>query len=55
MRRSKVVCHALQASQAYALACLAEAQSLTVLRAIQKGNAPSLVAALAIDTSALFR
>ena len=46
---------AVQAAQAYALACLAEAQALTVLRACQKGNAPSLIASLSTDTAALFR
>lgn len=34
---------------------LADAQSITVLRAIQKGNAPSLVAALACDTAAMYQ
>lgn len=34
--------------------CLADAQSLTVLRAIQKGNAPGLIAGLATDTSSLY-
>lgn len=34
--------------------CLADAQSLTVLRAIQKGNAPGLIAGLAADTSSLY-
>ncbi|KAK9868803.1 hypothetical protein WJX84_000981 [Apatococcus fuscideae] len=35
-------------------ACLADAQSLTVLRAIRKGNAPGLVAGLAADTGSLY-
>lgn len=43
-----------QSAQAYALLCIAEAQSLTVLRAIQKGNAPSLIASLAVDAAAAF-
>ncbi|KAK9828236.1 hypothetical protein WJX74_004986 [Apatococcus lobatus] len=34
--------------------CLADAQSLTVLRAIQKGNAPGLIAGLAADTGSLY-
>jgi hypothetical protein len=33
---------------------LADAQQLTVLRAVAKGNAPSLVAALAADTAVLY-
>lgn len=33
---------------------LADAQAITVLRAIQKGNAPSLVSGLAADTSQLY-
>ncbi|BDA48020.1 probable BRO1 domain-containing protein BROX [Coccomyxa sp. Obi] len=44
----------VQTAQAYALLCIAEAQSLTVLRAIQKGNAPSLIASLAVDAAAAF-
>jgi len=43
-----------QTAQAYALLCIASAQSLTVLRAIQKGNAPSLIASLAVDAAAAF-
>lgn len=43
-----------QTAQAYALLCIAEAQSLTMLRAIQKGNAPSLIASLAVDAAAAF-
>ncbi len=43
-----------QTAQAFALLCVAEAQSLTVLRAIQKGNAPSLIASLAVDAAAAF-
>lgn len=34
---------------------LAEAQSITVLRAIQKGNAPGLIAGLANDTMQLYQ
>ena len=45
----------LQTAQAFSLACIAEAQALTVLRAVQKGNAPSLVASLATDASAAFK
>lgn len=44
-----------QTAQAWALACIAEAQALTVLRAVQKGNAPSLIASLATDASAAFK
>lgn len=43
-----------QTAQAYALACIAEAQSLTVLTAIQKGNEASLVASLSADAAAAF-
>ena len=45
----------LQTAQAFLLACIAEAQALTVLRAVQKGNAPSLIASLATDASAAFK
>lgn len=45
----------MQALSAYWSLCLADAQSLTVLRAIQKGNQPSLIAALASDTALLYR
>ncbi|CAK0784762.1 hypothetical protein CVIRNUC_007966 [Coccomyxa viridis] len=45
----------VQTAQAFSLACIAEAQALTVLRAVQKGNAPSLVASLATDASAAFK
>ena len=45
----------LQTAQAFSLACIAEAQALTVLRAVQKGNAPSLIASLATDASAAFK
>ena len=34
---------------------LADAQSITVLRAIQKGNAPNLIAALSCDTAAMYQ
>ena len=34
---------------------LADAQSLTVLRAVAKGNQPSLVASISLDTAALYR
>ena len=44
-----------QTAQAFSLACIAEAQALTVLRAIQKGNAPTLIASLAADASAAFK
>ena len=45
----------MQAAQAFSLVCIAEAQALTVLRAVQKGNAPSLIASLATDASAAFK
>lgn len=45
----------MQALQGYTQLTLADAQSVTVLRAIQKGNAPSLVAALACDTAAMYQ
>ena len=45
----------MQTAQAFSLACIAEAQALTVLRAVQKGNAPSLIASLATDASAAFK
>lgn len=35
-------------------AALADAQQLTVLRAVAKGNQPSLIAALAADTAQLY-
>ncbi len=34
--------------------CLADAQSLTVLRAVKKGNAAGLVASLAADTAQMY-
>lgn len=45
----------MQVLQGYTQVTLADAQSITVLRAIQKGNAPSLVAALACDTAAMYQ
>ena len=45
----------MQVLQGYMQVTLADAQSITVLRAIQKGNAPSLVAALASDTAAMYQ
>lgn len=47
--------HELQVLQGHMQVALADAQSITVLRAIQKGNAPSLVAALACDTAAMYQ
>ncbi|KAL3151995.1 hypothetical protein ABBQ32_001116 [Trebouxia sp. C0010 RCD-2024] len=44
-----------QVLQGHMQVALADAQSITVLRAIQKGNAPSLVAALACDTAAMYQ
>ena len=44
-----------QVVQGYTQLALADAQSITVLRAIQKGNAPSLVAALAHDTANMYQ
>ena len=41
--------------QGHVQLALGDAQSITVLRAIQKGNAPSLVAALAHDTAILYQ
>jgi len=43
-----------QVVQALASFALADAQQLTVLRAVQKGNQPSLIASLAADTAALY-
>ncbi len=37
------------------LHCMAEAQSITVLRAVKKGNQPGLIASLALDTANLYR
>ena len=48
-------CILVQTAQAFSLACVAEAQALTVLRAVQKGNAPNLIASLATDASAAFK
>ena len=45
----------MQVLQGYMQLTLADAQSITVLRAIQKGNAPNLVAALACDTAAMYQ
>lgn len=45
----------LQVLQGHMQLALADAQSITVLRAIQKGNAPSLVASLAGDTANLYQ
>ena len=45
----------MQVLQGYMQVTLADAQSITVLRAIQKGNAPNLVAALARDTAAIYQ
>ena len=45
----------MQVLQGHMQVALADAQSITVLRAIQKGNAPSLVAALACDTVAMYQ
>lgn len=45
----------MQVLQGYMQVTLADAQSITVLRAVQKGNAPSLVAALACDTAAMYQ
>lgn len=44
-----------QVVQGYTQLALADAQSITVLRAIQKGNAPSLIAALAHDTANMYQ
>ena len=43
----------MQAAAAYAAICLADAQAITVRRAIVKGNAPGLIAGLAFDTEKL--
>ena len=45
----------LQVLRSHTSLALADAQSITVLRAIQKGNAPSLVAGLAHDTMQLYQ
>ncbi len=47
--------NALQVLQGHMQLALADAQSITVLRAIQKGNAPSLVASLAHDTANMYQ
>jgi hypothetical protein len=44
----------LQVVRALATAALADAQQLTVLRAVAKGNQPALIASLAADTAALY-
>ncbi|GAB4819023.1 hypothetical protein N2152v2_006069 [Parachlorella kessleri] len=43
-----------QVVKALSLACLADCQLLTVLRAVQKGNQPGLIAAIAGDTASLY-
>ena len=45
----------MQVLQGQMQLALADAQSITVLRAIQKGNAPSLVASLAHDTANMYQ
>ena len=45
----------LQALQAFSCLCLADAQSITMYRASEKGNSASLIASLACDTAALYR
>ncbi len=45
----------MQVLQGHMQLALADAQSITVLRAVQKGNAPSLVAALALDTANMYQ
>lgn len=45
----------LQVLRSHTSLALADAQSITFLRAIQKGNAPSLVAGLAHDTMQLYQ
>ena len=45
----------VQVSEGYTQLALADAQSITVLRAIQKGNAPSLIAALARNTANMYQ
>ena len=44
----------LQVVRALASTALADAQQLTVLRAVAKGNQPALIALLAADTAALY-
>ena len=43
-----------QAVRGVATLALADAQSLSMLRAVQKGNAPDLISAIAVDTQALY-
>ncbi|KAK9798946.1 hypothetical protein WJX73_007519 [Symbiochloris irregularis] len=43
-----------QALAAFSALCLADAQSITVLRAIQKGNQAGLVSSLATDTATMY-
>ena len=45
----------LQVLQGHMQLALADAQSITVLRAIQKGNAPTLIASLAHDTANVYQ
>lgn len=45
----------MQVLRAYESVCLADAQGITVLRAISKGNAPNLVAELAAGSAELYR
>ena len=40
--------------KALSLLCLADCQHIAVLRAVQKGNQPSLIAAIAEDTAGLY-
>lgn len=47
--------YVLQVLKGHTNLALAEAQSITVLRAIQKGNAPGLIAGLANDTMQLYQ
>ena len=47
--------YVLQVLKGHTNLALAEAQSITVLRAIQKGNAPGLIAGLASDTMQLYQ
>jgi hypothetical protein len=41
--------------KAYELVALADAQAISVVRAIQKGNTASLVSAIAADTAEMYR
>ena len=49
------VCPSTQALQAFAYLCLADAQSITIYRASEKGNSAGLMASLASDTATLYR